>query len=147
MDFSLCRLDKGEIWVATCRPPVSAIRSVWVPINFAHGGLSLVQRGSPTVFPILRSGGGGHMPPLSLPLMAQRSPNKGLISLAKVWTPLRLNINRNDYHIKNMINTSLCQNLIEIDRNRIESPYIVYEAGSRWLEHCTCLHTSKKEWR
>ena len=78
MDFSLCRLDKGEIWVATCWPPVSAIRSVWVPINFSHGGLSLVQRGSPTVCPILRSGGGVYTP-LSLPSMAQTYPYDGLI--------------------------------------------------------------------
>ena len=30
MDFSLCRLDQGEIRVATCLPPVSAIKSEWV---------------------------------------------------------------------------------------------------------------------
>ena len=80
--FFQFRLNKGKILVATCLPPVSGIRSVWVPINFYHGGLSLVQRGSPGVITILRYQGG---PPLSLPSMSQRWPYEGLSELYIRW--------------------------------------------------------------
>ena len=82
MGFSPCRRNKGKIWEATCWPPVSGSRSVWVAIDIIHGGLSLVQRGTPTDFPILRSQGGVRMtPPLSLRCMAQTYPYEGLISI------------------------------------------------------------------
>ena len=63
--FSLYRLNNGEIWVATCCAPVNAIRSVWGSINLSPGGLSLVIRRSLALLQILRSWGGGHMPPFS----------------------------------------------------------------------------------
>ena len=82
MVFLQCQHKKRKIWVATCWPPVSGIRSVCVPINFYHGGLSLVQRGAPTDFPILRFLRGGHMtPPLSLRCMGQTYPYEGLSAL------------------------------------------------------------------
>ena len=68
-----------KIWVATCWPPVSGIRSVCVPINFYHGGLSLVRRGAPADFPILRFLRGGHRTPLSLCCVGQTYSYKGLI--------------------------------------------------------------------
>ena len=84
MDFSLCQLDKGEIWEATCWRPVSIIRSVWVPINFSHGSLSLIQRRSPTLFPILRSRGRAYTPPL------RRYPYEGFKHLEFCTTHLEI---------------------------------------------------------
>ena len=46
--------------------------------NVYHGRLSLVQRGIPTDFPILRFPRRGHMTPLSLHCMGQTYPYEGL---------------------------------------------------------------------
>ena len=115
MDFSQCWLNKGKIWVATCWPPVSGIRAVWRLISFYHEGLSLVQRGSPDVFPILRPWGGATPPLLSLPLMAQRWPCKGLSRSELDFGPF---LTKNQWlyilgHLQEM-KTLLCSDRIEV---------------------------------
>ena len=55
MEILCFRYNKGMV---TCWPPVIAIGPIWVSIIFYHQGQLLVQRGSLSDFPFLRSWGG-----------------------------------------------------------------------------------------
>ena len=73
MDFSQCQHNKGKIWVATCWPTVSAIKSVWVPINFYHRGLYHWSKGDPDWLSNLELS-------LCKPCLAQAFPRISLVS-------------------------------------------------------------------